>query len=135
MPRAGVFEDGVMDRIRLRRSLGFHESAYLFVLAALEFSQARPHRTPPHLRPRAGRSLAREAPSRASAGRGVLARMNVLEYWGSPQRVTWAISCFTLVDLELLLSQPNDTREDFVDVFAFGDAFDRDYPWNAAPAA
>jgi uncharacterized repeat protein (TIGR04138 family) len=39
---------------------------------------------------------------------------------------------FTLVDLGLLLSQPNDTREDFLGLFEFSQAFEREYPWSAA---
>ena len=35
-----AFRDGVMDRIRLREPR-FHEAAFLFVLAALEFCQTR----------------------------------------------------------------------------------------------
>ena len=36
----------------------------------------------------------------------------------------------TLVDTGLLLSQPNDTKDDFADVFDFEDAFEREYPWS-----
>jgi lysyl-tRNA synthetase class 2 len=36
---------------------------------------------------------------------------------------------FTLVDLGLLISLPTDTRDDFVDVFQFEEAFEQDYPW------
>jgi len=35
-----AFREGIMDQIRLREPR-FHEHAYLFVLSALEFSQAR----------------------------------------------------------------------------------------------
>ena len=35
-----AFRDGIMDQIRLRERR-FHEHAYLFVLAALEFCQSR----------------------------------------------------------------------------------------------
>ena len=37
-----AFRDGIMDQIRLRERR-FHEHAYLFVLAALEFCQIPPH--------------------------------------------------------------------------------------------
>ena len=118
-----------MDRIRLREPR-FHENAYLFVLAALEFSQSRlterRHVAGPELA-EACRDLARER-------YGVLARM-VLEYWGIRRTADIGDVVFTLVDLGLLLSQASDTRDDFTDLFDFGEAFDRDYPWNAAPAA
>ena len=36
-----------------------------------------------------------------------------------------------LVELELLMSQPTDSRDEFSDVFDFDQAFERDYPWCA----
>ena len=124
-----AFRDGVMDRIRLREPR-FHESAYLFVLSALEFSQSqlteRRHIT--------GRELAEACRGLALQRYGVLARM-VLEHWGVTSTADFGNIVFTLVDLGLLLSQASDTREDFEGIFDFQDAFDRDYPWNTAPAA
>jgi uncharacterized repeat protein (TIGR04138 family) len=118
-----------MDRIRLREPR-FHESAYLFVLSALEFSQARLTER----RHITGRELAEACRDLARQRYGVLARM-VLEYWGVTSTADFGNIVFTLVDLGLLLSQATDTRDDFAGVFEFQDAFDRDYPWNAAPAA
>jgi uncharacterized repeat protein (TIGR04138 family) len=124
-----AFRDGVMDRIRLREPR-FHESAYLFVLSALEFSQSqlteRRHIT--------GRELAEACRGLALQRYGVLARM-VLEHWGVTSTADFGNIVFTLVELGLLLSQASDTREDFEGIFDFQDAFDRDYPWNAASAA
>lgn len=124
-----AFRDGVMDRIRLREPR-FHESAYLFVLSALEFSQSRLTER----RHITGRELAGACRDLALQRYGLLARM-VLEYWGVTSTADFGNIVFTLVDLGLLLSQATDTRDDFVAVFDFQDAFDRDYPWNAAPAA
>ena len=124
-----AFRDGVMERIRLREPR-FHENAYLFVLAALEFCQARL----PERRHISGRELAEGCRDLARDRFGVLARM-VLEYWGITRTADLGDVVFTLVEMELLLSQPTDTRDDFVAVFDFEHAFDRDYPWNAAPAA
>jgi uncharacterized repeat protein (TIGR04138 family) len=124
-----AFRDGVMDRIRLREPR-FHEHAYLFVLSALEFSQARLTER----RHITGRELAEACRDLALQRYGLLARM-VLEHWGIASTADFGNIVFTLVDLGLLLSQPTDTRDDFADVFDFQDAFDRDYPWNAAPAA
>lgn len=124
-----AFRDGVMDRIRLREPR-FHESAYLFVLSALEFSQARLTER----RHITGRELAEACRDLALQRYGLLARM-VLEHWGVTSTADFGNIVFTLVDLGLLLSQATDTRDDFTDVFDFRDAFDRDYPWNAAPAA
>jgi uncharacterized repeat protein (TIGR04138 family) len=124
-----AFRDGVMDRIRLREPR-YHEHAYLFVLAALEFSQTRLTER----RHISGRELAVACRDLALQRYGVLARM-VLEHWGITNTADFGDVVFALVDLGLLLSQANDTRDDFADVFDFEDAFDRDYPWNAAPAA
>lgn len=122
-----AFRDGVMDRIRMREPR-FHEHAYLFVLASLEFCQGRLTER----RHIAGRELAEGCRDLARERYGVLARM-VLEYWGIRSTADLGDVVFTLVDLGLLLSQPSDTRDDFTDVFGFEEAFDRDYPWNAAP--
>ena len=122
-----AFRDGVMDRIRMREPR-FHESAYLFVLSALEYSQARLAER----RHITGRELAEACRELALRRYGVLARM-VLGFWGVTSTADFGNIVFTLVDLGLLLSQPSDTRDDFAEVFDFEDAFDRDYPWNAAP--
>ena len=123
-----AFRDGVMDRIRLREAR-YDERAYLFVLAALEFCQQqlteRRHLT--------GRELAVGCRGLALQRYGVLAR-TVLDHWGVRDSADIGEIVFTLVDVGLLASQPNDSKEDFVGVFDFHQAFDRDYPWNAAAA-
>ncbi|HEX5831327.1 MAG TPA: Minf_1886 family protein [Gemmatimonadaceae bacterium] len=115
-----------MDRIRLRETR-FHESAYLFVLSALEFCQARlterRHITGPELA-FACRDLALER-------YGVLAQL-VLDHWGIRSTADIGDVVFTLVELQLLISQQTDSRDDFVDVFDFEHAFERDYPWSCA---
>jgi uncharacterized repeat protein (TIGR04138 family) len=118
-----AFRDGIMDRIRLREPR-FHEHAYLFVLAALEFCQTRLQER----RHITGRELAESCRALALDRYGVMARM-VLEHWGVRCTADVGDIVFTLVDTGLLLSQPNDSREDFVGVFDFEDAFERDYPW------
>ena len=123
-----AFRDGVMDRIRLREAR-FDERAYLFVLAALEFCQQqlteRRHLT--------GRELAVGCRDLALQRYGVLAR-TVLDHWGVRDSADIGEIVFALVDVGLLASQPSDSKEDFVGVFDFQQAFDRDYPWNAVPA-
>ncbi len=121
-----AFRDGVMDRIRLREKR-FSEHAYLFVLAALEYSQTRLTERR-HIN---GRELAAACRDLALERYGVVARL-VLEHWG--MRVTSDIGdiVFTLVDLGLLISLPSDTRDEFADVFSFEEAFERAYPWSAA---
>ncbi len=123
-----AFRDGVMDRIRMRESR-YDERAYLFVLAALEFCQQRLTERR-HL---TGPELAQGCRDLALARYGVLAR-TVLEHWGVTDSADLGEIVFTLVDLGLLMSQPADSKDDFIGVFDFHQAFDRDYPWNAAPA-
>lgn len=118
-----AFRDGVMDRIRLRESR-FDERAYLFVLAALEFVQQRL----PERRHLTGRELAEGCRDLALARYGVLAR-TVLEHWGIRSSADFGEVVFTLVDTGLLMSQPQDNKQDFVNVFDFHEAFDRGYRW------
>ena len=123
------FRDGIMDRIRAREPR-FHEGAYLFVLSALEYSQARLAER----RHICGRELARACRDLALERYGVMARL-VLEHWGVRSTADIGDIVFTLVDLGLLISQPNDTREEFVGVFDFDQEFEREYPWSVARLA
>jgi uncharacterized repeat protein (TIGR04138 family) len=113
-----------MDRIRAREPR-FEEGAYLFVLAALEYCQAHL----PERRHISGRELAEACRDLALERFGVMARL-VLEHWGVRSTADIGDIVFTLVDLGLLISQPTDTREEFVDVFDFDQAFEREYPWS-----
>ncbi|HEY7567651.1 MAG TPA: Minf_1886 family protein [Gemmatimonadaceae bacterium] len=126
MSQQQVFRDGIMEMIRLREQR-FHEHAYLFVLAALEFHQARLS-TRRHID---GRELALACRDLAIERYGVLAR-SVLEHWGIFRSADLGDVVFTLVDLGLLMSQASDTRLDFVDVFDFDGAFVQEYPWSTA---
>lgn len=124
MPEQLAFRDGIMDRIRLREPR-FHEHAYLFVLASLEHCQAQ-LRERRHI---SGRELVEACRSLALERYGVLARL-VLEHWGVRSTADIGDIVFTLVDAQLLLSQPSDTRDDFAEVFDFENAFEREYPWS-----
>ncbi|MEY4609052.1 MAG: hypothetical protein RL625_1269 [Gemmatimonadota bacterium] len=124
-----AFRDGVMDRIRLKESR-YDERAYLFVLAALEFCQQRLTERR-HL---TGRELALGCRDLALERYGVLAR-SVLEHWGIRASGDLGEVVFTLVEVGLLNAQPNDSKSDFIDIFDFTDAFDRNYPWSAVPTA
>lgn len=124
-----AFRDGIMDMIRLRERR-FHEHAYLFVLAALELCQSRLV----DRRHIAGRELALACRDLAIERYGVLAR-TVLDHWGVRTTADLGDIVFILVDLGLLMSQPGDSRDDFVDVFEFDRALEREYPWNRAVEA
>jgi uncharacterized repeat protein (TIGR04138 family) len=121
-----AFREGIMDQIRLREAR-FDERAYLFVLASLEHCQARltarRHITGPELA-HACRDLALQR-------FGVMAGL-VLEQWGLKSTSDIGDIVFTLVDMGLLVSQPQDSRDDFFGVFNFEDAFGREYPWSTA---
>ncbi len=121
-----AFREGIMDQIRLREQR-FEERAYLFVLASLEHCQTRlterRHITGPELA-HACRELALQR-------FGVMAGP-VLEHWGLKATSDIGDIVFTLVDMGLLISQPQDSRDDFFGVFNFEDAFGREYPWSTA---
>lgn len=121
-----AFRDGIMDRIRMREQR-FDERAYLFVLAALEFCQQRL----PERRHITGRELALACRDLALERFGVLSRL-VLDHWGIRSTADIGDVVFTLVELELLMSQPTDTRDEFIGVYDFDQAFGREYPWCGA---
>jgi uncharacterized repeat protein (TIGR04138 family) len=120
------FRDGIMDRIRAREPR-YREGAYLFVLAALEYSQTRL----PERRHISGAELSEAVRDLALARFGVVARL-VLEHWGVQSTDDIGAIVFTLVDLGLLICQPTDTREEFAGLFEFDRAFEQEYPWSAA---
>ncbi|HEX6631946.1 MAG TPA: Minf_1886 family protein [Gemmatimonadaceae bacterium] len=121
-----AFRDGIMERIRMRETR-FHEHAYLFVLSALEFCQQRL----PERRHISGAELAHACRDLALERFGVMAKL-VLDHWGIRSTGDIGDVVFTLVDLQLLISQPTDSRDDFADIFDFESAFERDYPWHGA---
>ena len=124
-----TFRDGIMDRIRAREPR-FQEHAYLFVLAALEFSQARLTER----RHISGSELAIACRDLALERYGVMSRM-VLEHWGVRSTNDFGDIVFTLVELGFLISQPNDRREEFNDIFDFNRVFEHEYPWSVAEIA
>jgi uncharacterized repeat protein (TIGR04138 family) len=123
------FRDGIMDRIRAHEPR-FQEGAYLFVLAALEYYQMQLAER----RHIGGRELALAYRDLALERYGVMARL-VLEHWGVRCTADVGDVVFTLVDLGLLISQPSDSRADFVDVYEFDEAFERAYPWRTPQLA
>lgn len=121
-----TFREGIMDQIRLREQR-FDERAYLFVLASLEHCQARLTER----RHITGPELAQSCRELALQRFGVMAGL-VLEHWGLKATRDIGDIVFTLVDMGLLMSQPQDSRDDFFEVFTFEDAFSREYPWSTA---
>src|SRR5690606_34101129 len=75
-----------------------------------------------------GAELAEGARALAIDQFGPLAR-TVLEHWGIHSTADLGEIVFALVEAGILVAEPEDRIEDFVGLFDFEEAFDRDYPW------
>ncbi len=121
--------DDVMARIRARGGQ-YHERAYLFVLATIEFLQnrleVRRHVTGPE--------LAWACRDFAQQQFGLLAQ-GVLTHWGITRTEDIGRIVFTLVEVGLLVTQPGDTESDFEGVYQFADAFGDSYEWQGLRGA
>lgn len=115
--------DELLDRIRSQDSV-FHERAYLFVLAGLEYCQQR-RDVRGHI---SGRELAESCRDFAIDQFGLMAR-TVLSYWQLHTTEDIGRVVFELIDLGLLMKQESDRIEDFREVFDFDEAFEARYPW------
>lgn len=102
----------------------FHERAYLFVLAALEYAQGRL----PARRHLSGAELAWACRDFALEQFGLLAP-TVLGYWGVRRTEDFGAIVFALIDVAMLARQPADKVEDFARVYEFGEAFRAGYRW------
>jgi uncharacterized repeat protein (TIGR04138 family) len=102
----------------------FHERAYVFVLAALEYAQTRL----PARRHLSGAELAWACRDFALEQFGLLAP-TVLAHWGVRSTLDLGCIVFTLIDVGLLARQPSDKREDFERVFEFAEVFRTGYRW------
>ena len=115
--------DDVMARIRARGGQ-YHERAYLFVLATIEFLQTRlevrRHVSAPELA-WACRDFAQQQFGLLAAG--------VLAHWGISRTQDIGRIVFTLVDIGLLVTQPGDAESDFEGVYQFADVFGDSYEW------
>lgn len=101
-----------------------HERAYLFVLAALEFSQ-RQNGVRGHV---SGAALAWACRDFALEQFGLTAR-TVLGHWGIESTADVGRIVFVLIEVGLLIRQDADRVEDFDGVYDFAQAFDGSYPW------
>lgn len=122
------FDQDVLSRLRADEPR-YHERAYLFVLAAIEFLQsrleARRHVT--------GAELSWACRDFAVAQFGLLAPQ-VLKFWGVERTEDFGRIVFALVRAGLLSTQPNDRETDFAGVFLFDDAFGGPYEWAGVAA-
>lgn len=102
----------------------YHQRAYVFVLAALEYCQ-RKRAVRTHI---SGEELAFAARDLAREQFGLMAR-TVLASWGIKSTDDVGNVVFRLIEADLLIRGENDHLEDFVSVFDLGDALEQDYPW------
>jgi len=115
-----------------KRDGKYHERAYVFVLAALEFAQtklpARRHLT--------GVELAWACRDFALEQFGMLAN-SVLTHWGINTTEDFGQIVFMLIEVGLLASQPTDRREDFERVYEFAEVFKAGagYRWPGVPSS
>ena len=107
-----------------KRDERFHERAYLFVLAALEYAQGRL----PARRHLSGGELAWACRDFALDQFGLLAS-TVLAYWGVAATEDFGRIVFMLIDVGLLARQESDRIEDFDRVYDFAEAFGSGYRW------
>ncbi len=123
------FAEGMLDRI-LAREPRYPERAYFFVLAGIEYIQtqlpARRHVT--------GAELAWACRDLAIRQFGLLAPA-VLDYWKITSTEDFGRIVFALVDVGLLMTQPEDRLEDFLNVYQFTDAFSADHIWDRVAGA
>ncbi len=119
----------VLERIRAVDGR-YHERAYLFVLASLEYCQ-RKRKARGHI---AGSELAESCREFALDQFGLTAR-TVLSHWGIQSTDDIGRVVFVLIEAGLLIQHPNDRLEDFTSVYDFAQAFDGDYPWGGVARA
>jgi uncharacterized repeat protein (TIGR04138 family) len=121
--------DDVMSRIRARGGQ-YHERAYLFLLATIEFLQTRlevrRHVT--------GSELAWACRDFAQQQFGLLAPV-VLGHWGITRTEDFGRIVYTLVEVGLLVTQPGDSESDFEGVYQFADVFGASYEWQGLRGA
>lgn len=120
---AAVLAEPVMERLR-RRFPTYHDTAYLFLLAALHYTIERLGEA----RHISGRELAEGCRDLALDRYGLMARQ-VLDFWGIRATRDFGEIVFALVECGVLVKQDEDSLDDFEDVFCFAGAFEDGYCW------
>lgn len=108
-----------------RRHPQYAESAYVFLLAALQRCLEELER-PRHV---SGAEVAGAVRDLALDRYGPMAR-TVLKHWGVTSTADLGEIVFLLVEEGILIKEPTDTREDFQGLFSFEEAFEHGYPWS-----
>jgi uncharacterized repeat protein (TIGR04138 family) len=121
--------DDVLARIRAHGGQ-YHERAYLFVLASIEFIQSRievrRHVT--------AQELAWSCRDLARQQFGLMAAA-VLAHWGITRTNDIGRVVYTLVEVGMLVTQPGDQESDFEDVYQFAEVFGESYDWQGLRGA
>lgn len=112
---------GKIETIR-SRDARYHADAYLFVIDAVEAVLLDIAR----MRHISGSELCGGLRTLATARFGPMAK-EVLNFWGVRSTGDFGNIVFNLVDAGLLLKTEHDRIEDFIDVYDFGEAFERNY--------
>ncbi|HEX9729562.1 MAG TPA: Minf_1886 family protein [Gemmatimonadales bacterium] len=121
--------DEIVDQIQARDGR-YDPRAYLFVLAALEYCQEhRPVRG--HV---TGDELAWGCRDFAREQFGLTAR-SVFGHWGIHSTRDIGHVVYTLIEIGLLIGQPEDRIEDFEEVYQFPEALEQHYPWSGVEGA
>jgi len=121
--------DEALEKIRVREER-YHERAFLFVLAALEYAQGKLEQRR-HL---SGGELAWACRDFALEQFGLLAP-SVLNHWGVNRTEDFGRMVFLLIDAGLLARQPTDKIEDFDGVYDFSEVFRAGYRWTGVERA
>src|SRR5262245_16529049 len=113
------FASDILAKLR-ERGDRYDERAYLFVLASIEHLQ---HRLPErrHLN---GQEVTHACRVFALEQFGLLAR-SVLDHWGVRRTEDFGRIVYSLVEVGVLVTQPDDRVEDFNGVYSFEQAFDQ----------
>lgn len=116
--------EGYIEKIEkiLHENNQYQFEAYSFVLAGLNFTVSKLSK-PRHV---SGRELLEGIRKYALEQFGPLTR-TVLNHWGLKSTEDIGRIVFALVEAGILRKQPQDSLEDFKDVYQFEEAFDKDF--------
>ncbi len=120
MEEFGTYLAKIEEILELNKVYKFE--AYTFILAALHDTVTK-LKKPRHI---SGKELAEGIRCYALQQFGPMAK-TVLNYWGIYKTLDFGEIVFALIGAKLLSKQPEDKLEDFTDIYAFEDAFDKGY--------
>jgi len=109
------------------RSSRYKPEAYIFILKAMRYAHTRPGRRG-HL---TGQEFARVIAEFVRSLYGPLAK-NVLEDWGIRETLDFGRIVYDLIDVGQMSKLPEDSLDDFRDVYAFDEEFGDGYDWAEA---